>query len=35
MQVAPYVDVETHVLGAVNGVDYAYRATGASDEPRW
>ena len=32
MQVAPYVDVETHVLGAVNGVDYAYRATGASDE---
>ena len=31
MQVAPYVDAETHVLSAVNGVDYAYRTTGASD----
>src|SRR3954465_7617368 len=31
MQVAPYFDAETHVLSAFNGVDYAYRATGASD----
>ena len=31
MQVAPYVDAETHVLSASNGVDYAYRVTGASD----
>jgi pimeloyl-ACP methyl ester carboxylesterase len=29
--VATYVDVETQVLGASNGVDYAYRATGAAD----
>ena len=29
--VATYVDAETRVLSAVNGVDYAYRATGASD----
>ena len=30
-QVTTYVDAETHVLSASNGVDYAYRATGASD----
>ena len=29
--VATYVDADTHVLSAANGVDYAYRATGASD----
>ncbi len=29
--VATYVDAESHVLSAVNGVDYAYRTTGASD----
>src|SRR5580693_10603653 len=29
--VASYVDAETQVLSAFNGVDYAYRATGASD----
>jgi pimeloyl-ACP methyl ester carboxylesterase len=29
--VATYVDTETHVLSAANGVDYAYRTTGASD----
>ena len=29
--VATYADAETHVLNASNGVDYAYRATGASD----
>jgi pimeloyl-ACP methyl ester carboxylesterase len=29
--VATYVDAETHVLSAFNGVDYAYRTTGASD----
>jgi pimeloyl-ACP methyl ester carboxylesterase len=29
--VATYVDAETHVLNAFNGVDYAYRTTGASD----
>lgn len=28
-----YVDTETQVLNAPNGVDYAYRATGASDAP--
>src|SRR4051812_25054644 len=28
---ATYVDAETHVLSAPNGVDYAYRAVGASD----
>src|SRR4051812_15957473 len=28
---ATYVDAETHLLSAPNGVDYAYRATGASD----
>jgi pimeloyl-ACP methyl ester carboxylesterase len=28
---ANYVDAETHVLNASNGVDYAYRATGVSD----
>ena len=33
--VATYVDAETHVLSASNGVDYAYRTTGASDGPRW
>ena len=32
-QVATYVDAETQVLSASNGVDYAYRATGASDGP--
>ena len=31
--VATYVDAETQVLSASNGVDYAYRATGASDAP--
>ena len=30
-QVAPYVDAETQVISASNGVDYAYRSTGASD----
>jgi pimeloyl-ACP methyl ester carboxylesterase len=30
-QVATYVHAETHVLSAGNGVDYAYRTTGASD----
>ncbi len=30
-QVATYVDAETQVLSAGNGVDYAYRTTGASD----
>jgi pimeloyl-ACP methyl ester carboxylesterase len=30
-QGATYVDAETHVLSAGNGVDYAYRTTGASD----
>ncbi|HEY2007204.1 MAG TPA: alpha/beta hydrolase [Solirubrobacteraceae bacterium] len=29
--VASYVDAETKVLSAANGVDYAYRATGPSD----
>ena len=29
--VATYVDAETQVLSASNGVEYAYRATGASD----
>jgi pimeloyl-ACP methyl ester carboxylesterase len=29
--VATYVDADTHVLSAANGVDYAYRVTGASD----
>jgi pimeloyl-ACP methyl ester carboxylesterase len=29
--VATYVDAETQVLSASNGVDYAYRTTGASD----
>ena len=29
--VATYVDAETQVLSASNGVDYAYRATGASN----
>ena len=29
--VATYVDAETHVVSASNGVDYAYRVTGASD----
>jgi len=29
--IATYVDAETQVLSAANGVDYAYRATGASD----
>jgi pimeloyl-ACP methyl ester carboxylesterase len=28
-----YVDAETQVLNASNGVDYAYRAVGASDSP--
>jgi len=28
-----YVDAETQVLSAANGVDYAYRATGSSDAP--
>jgi pimeloyl-ACP methyl ester carboxylesterase len=31
--IATYVDAETQVLSAPNGVDYAYRATGASDVP--
>jgi pimeloyl-ACP methyl ester carboxylesterase len=31
--VASYVDAETKVLSAANGVDYAYRATGPSDAP--
>ena len=31
--VATYVDSETEVLSASNGVEYAYRATGASDAP--
>jgi pimeloyl-ACP methyl ester carboxylesterase len=31
--VATYVDSETEVLNASNGVEYAYRATGASDAP--
>ena len=30
-QVATYVDAETQVLSAGNGVDYAYRTTGAAD----
>jgi pimeloyl-ACP methyl ester carboxylesterase len=30
--VATYVDAETRVLSAFNGVDYAYRTAGASDE---
>ena len=29
--VATYVDAETQVLSAANGVDYAYRTTGAAD----
>jgi pimeloyl-ACP methyl ester carboxylesterase len=29
--VARYIDAETQMLSASNGVDYAYRATGASD----
>jgi pimeloyl-ACP methyl ester carboxylesterase len=29
--VASYVDADTHVLSAVNGVDYAHRMTGAAD----
>jgi pimeloyl-ACP methyl ester carboxylesterase len=29
--VAKYVDADTQVISASNGVDYAYRATGASD----
>ena len=31
--VATYVDAETQVLSASNGVDYAYRLTGASGTP--
>ena len=31
--VATYVDAETQVLGASNGVDYAHRVTGPSDAP--
>jgi pimeloyl-ACP methyl ester carboxylesterase len=31
--IATYVEAETQVLSAPNGVDYAYRATGASDVP--
>src|SRR6266513_1917894 len=31
--VATYIDAETRVLSAPNGVDYAYRATGSSDAP--
>ncbi|HEX4036192.1 MAG TPA: alpha/beta hydrolase [Solirubrobacteraceae bacterium] len=31
--VATYVDSETEVIGASNGVEYAYRATGATDAP--
>ena len=30
---ATYVDAETQVLSASNGIDYAYRVTGASDGP--
>jgi pimeloyl-ACP methyl ester carboxylesterase len=30
-QVATYVDADNQVLSAANGVDYAYRSTGASD----
>src|SRR3954452_18944308 len=30
MSVGTYIDAETQVLSAVNGVDYAYRATCAS-----
>ena len=30
-QVATYVDADNQVLSASNGVDYAYRSTGASD----
>ena len=33
MQVVTYVDTETRVLSAPNGVDYAYRTTGAADGP--
>ena len=29
--VATYVDAETQALSAANGVDYAYRVTGAAD----
>jgi hypothetical protein len=29
--VATYVDAETHMITALNGVNYAYRATGISD----
>jgi pimeloyl-ACP methyl ester carboxylesterase len=31
MQVPTYIDAENQVLSASNGVDYAYRTTGASD----
>jgi pimeloyl-ACP methyl ester carboxylesterase len=31
--IATYVDAETQVLSASNGVDYAYRSTGQSDGP--
>ena len=31
--VATYVDAETQVLGASNGVDYAHRVSGPSDAP--
>jgi len=31
--VATYVDSDTEVLSASNGVEYAYRVTGTSDEP--
>ena len=30
--VATYVDTETHVVSAVNGVDYAYRSTGGATD---
>jgi pimeloyl-ACP methyl ester carboxylesterase len=30
---ATYVDVQTQMLSASNGVDYAYRSTGAADSP--
>ncbi len=30
-EAATYVDAENQMLSASNGVDYAYRATGASD----
>src|SRR4029079_2707398 len=30
-QIANYADGETHVVSALNGVDYAYRTTGDSD----